>query len=409
MKYNEAPGPQGLYDPQYEHDACGIGIVANIKGKKSNEIVCQALTVLKNLTHRGGSGSETNTGDGAGILMQVPHAFLKKECDELGINLTNAGEYGIGMVFLPIDEDERRTCEVIFENIIKQEGQNVLGWRTVPTDDSTLGSISKACKPFVRQIFIGRGRKFHDEVEFDRKLYMIRKRAENAIRYSEVKGGSQFYIASLSCKTIVYKGMLVADQLEQFYPDLKSPFVEAAIAMVHSRYSTNTFPSWDRAHPYRYIMHNGEINTLHGNVNWMNARHSSLKTDLFDGDLSEVFPIINPDGSDSGMFDNTLEFLALSGRSIPHAMMMMIPEPWNNHENMSDAKKAFYEFHGCLMEPWDGPAAIGFTDGVMVGAVLDRNGLRPSRYYVTTDDLVVLASEVGVLEIGRASCRERVY
>lgn len=399
MKTNGLPPKQGLYDPQFEHDACGIGFVVNIKGVKSHEIVTQALTILMNLTHRGGVGSETNTGDGAGILMQIPHAYLKKTCAATGINLPEPGQYAAGMIFLPEDPAHRRFCETTFEEIIKAEGQTFLGWRTVPTDDSSLGKSAKACKPFVRQIFIGRNAKLQDDLAFERKLYIIRKRAEQAIRYLGGEGGKSFYISSLSSRTMVYKGMLTAEQVGEFYTELQDPEVTSAMALVHSRYSTNTFPSWERAHPYRYIIHNGEINTLRGNVNWMAARQAKLQSNLFGDDLEKVLPIIQTDGSDSAMFDNCLEFLMLAGRSLPHAAMMMIPEPWSNHESMSDEKKAFYEFHSCLMEPWDGPAAVAFTDGSMVGAVLDRNGLRPSRYYVTKDDLVIMSSEVGVVDV----------
>lgn len=399
MKKNGMPSAQGLYNPQYEHDACGIGFVANIKGNKSNEILRQALTVLRNLNHRGGCGSEPNTGDGAGILFQLPHSFLKKACANDGIKLPDPGKYGVGMVFLPPDAAQRKFCEQRFEEIIKNEGQKLLGWRNVPTDDSSLGSIAKACMPYVRQIFIERSNDIKTDIDFERKLYIIRKRAEKAIRYSGVESGEFFYLASLSCRTIVYKGMLTADQVDLFYKDLEDPAVETALAMVHSRYSTNTFPSWERAHPNRYIMHNGEINTLRGNINWMHARQSMLKSEVFGEDLYKVFPVISPDGSDSAMFDNCIEFMMLAGRSLPHVMMMTIPEPWQNHETMDDEKKAFYEYHSCLMEPWDGPAAIGFTDGISIGAVLDRNGLRPSRYYVTKDGMVVLSSEVGVLDI----------
>jgi len=400
MEHLGFPPKQGLYDPQFEHDSCGIGFVVNIKGKKSNEIVRQALTILLNLDHRGGCGCEPNTGDGAGILMQMPHKFLKKVAAEVGINLPSYGEYGAGMVFLPPDPVLRRDCEERLEDIIKEEGQHLLGWRTVPTDDSTLGKTAKSCEPFVRQVFIERNSKIKDDMDFERKLYVIRKRAQNIIRYSGmIKGGSYFYVPSLSYKTLVYKGMLTPEQVEQFYIDLRDPDIEAALALVHSRFSTNTFPSWERSHPYRYLIHNGEINTLRGNINWMHTRQAMFTSDLFGEDLPKILPIISPDGSDSAMFDNCLEFLVLAGRSLPHAVMMMIPEPWSNHESMSDEKKAFYEYHGCLMEPWDGPASIAFTDGVRVGAVLDRNGLRPSRYYVTKDDLVIMASEVGVLDV----------
>lgn len=399
MKTNGLLQKQGLYDPQFEHDACGIGFVVNIKGEKSHAIVTQALTILMNLTHRGGVGSETNTGDGAGVLMQIPHAYLKKACAGLNFSLPEAGRYAAGMIFLPADPAHRRYCEAALEEIIRAEGQSLLGWRTVPTNNRSLGRTAKACQPFVRQVFIGRDPKINEELDFERKLYVIRKRAEQAIRYMGGEGGKSFYIASLSSRTMVYKGMLTAEQVGEFYTELNDPEVVSAMALVHSRYSTNTFPSWERAHPYRYIIHNGEINTLRGNVNWMAARQAKLQSQLFGDDLQKVLPIIQTDGSDSAMFDNCLEFLMLAGRSLPHAAMMMIPEPWSNHESMSEEKRAFYEFHSCLMEPWDGPAAVAFTDGSVVGAVLDRNGLRPSRYYVTKDDLVIMASEVGVVDV----------
>ena len=399
MSQSGLPPKQGLYDPRFEHDACGVGFVVHIKGEKSHEIVEQALTVLENLDHRGACGCEENTGDGAGILMQVPHAFFQHVCGGLGIHLPDAGEYGVGKVFLPDNRNQRRRFEKIIEEIIADEGQKLLGWRKVPTDNLYLGDTAKASEPFVRQVFIGRGPGIQDDMAFERKLYVIRRRAENAIRYAGLAGGDFFYISSMSHKTIIYKGMLTARQVATFYPDLSDPLVETAIAVVHSRFSTNTFPSWGRAHPFRYLIHNGEINTLRGNDNWMHARQSMLASELFGEDLKKLFPIIQEDGSDSAKFDNTLEFLALSGRSLPHAVMMMIPEPWENHESMDQKKRDFYEFHSSLMEPWDGPASIAFTDGNVVGAVLDRNGLRPSRYYVTKDDLVIMASEVGVLDI----------
>ncbi|HUJ72008.1 MAG TPA: glutamate synthase subunit alpha, partial [Verrucomicrobiae bacterium] len=380
------PKKQGLYDPQFEHDSCGVGFVVNIKGQKSHDVVRQALTVLMNLRHRGACGCEANTGDGAGILIQKPHAFLKRGCAAQGIQLPEPEEYGVGMVYLPIDPVERYQCEKLFEEIVVNEGHRLLGWRSVPTNHSLLGFTALRSEPQVRQVFIARDSKLKDDMAFERKLYVVRKLAERGIRYAGIKGGNQFYIASLSHKTVVYKGMLMAEQLVPFYPDLDSPLMESALALVHSRFSTNTFPSWDRAHPYRYIAHNGEINTLRGNINWMHARESLLRSDLFGDDIKKLLPIINEDGSDSAMFDNYLEFLVLGGRSLPHAVMMMIPEPWSGHESMSDEKRAFYEYHGCLMEPWDGPASIAFTDGVKIGAVLDRNGLRPSRYYVTKDD-----------------------
>ncbi|HEU4342932.1 MAG TPA: glutamate synthase large subunit [Candidatus Binatia bacterium] len=393
------PPKQGLYDPNFEHDACGVGFVVNIKGAKSHEIVEQALAVLENLDHRGACGCEENTGDGAGMLLQVPHVFFQHACKGLGFRLPEPGEYGVGMVFLPDDRKQRRQFERIMEEIIAGEGQKHLGWRKVPTDNLYLGDTAKSCEPFVRQVFIGRGEGINDDMDFERKLYVIRRRAENAIRYAGLPGGDFFYISSLSHRTLIYKGMLTPRQLVTFYPDLSDPLVETAIAVVHSRFSTNTFPSWGRAHPYRYLIHNGEINTLRGNENWMHARQAMLASKLFGDDLTKVFPIIQEDGSDSAKFDNCLEFLSLSGRSLPHAIMMMIPEPWENHDSMDPKKRAFYEFHSSLMEPWDGPASIAFTDGTVVGAVLDRNGLRPSRYYVTKDDLVIMASEVGVLEV----------
>lgn len=399
MIKNGYPNKQGLYDPQFEHDACGIGFVANIKGDKSHKIVRQAITILLNLDHRGGCGCETNTGDGAGILMQIPYTFFKKVCSNEGISLPQDGEYGVGMVFLPRDEALRLNCEKILEDIIKKQGQTFLGWRTVPTNNSSLGNSAKACEPFVRQIFIGKNPEIKTQLDFERKLYVIRKLAEKAIRYSNTKGGEFFYFASLSSRTIVFKGMLTPEQVDLYYPDLLDKDVESAIALVHSRFSTNTFPSWERAHPNRYLIHNGEINTLRGNVNWMHAREAMFESDLFDDDIKSILPIVNNDGSDSAMLDNCIEILSLAGRPLPHAVMMCIPEPWAYHENMSEEKRAFYEYHSCLMEPWDGPAAVAFTDGEGVGASLDRNGLRPARYYVTKDDLVILASEVGVLEV----------
>jgi glutamate synthase (NADPH/NADH) large chain len=396
------PAAQGLYDPKFESDACGIGFVVNIKGKQSHEIVRQALTVLLNLTHRGATGSEPNTGDGAGILFQTPHKFLKK-VTAAGFELPEPGQYGVGMVFFPLEKEDRLSCEKEFETIVEAEGQSVLGWRTVPTSNATLGITARTSEPVVRQVFIGRSSDIKTDMDFERKLYVIRKQAEQKIRYNEDSCGKQFYIASLSYKTIVYKGMLLSEQVDPFYPDLQDEDMESALALVHSRFSTNTFPSWERAHPNRYIIHNGEINTIRGNQNWMRARQTLFESNYFGGDLQKVFPVIDEDGSDSAMFDNALEFMLLNGRSLPHAIMMMIPEPWSKHETMDPRLKAFYEYHSTLMEPWDGPASIGFTDGFQIGAILDRNGLRPSRYTVTKDDLVVLASETGALDIDPAN------
>ncbi len=399
MKHLTVPPKQGLYDPHFEHDACGVGFVVDIKGRKSQDIVSQALQMLLNLEHRGACGSEKNTGDGAGILIQIPHEFLSQICEAKKIKLPFAGQYGIGMVFLPRNSRERRQCEVVFERIVREEGQLVLGWRTVPVDNSTIGPTAQASQPFVRQILIGSKRAISDHSAFERKLYVIRKRVTKAIKRSGVDRRGTFYVASLSSRTIVYKGMLTAEQLPTFYPELCDRRVTSALGLVHSRFSTNTFPSWARAHPYRYLAHNGEINTLRGNINWMRARESKFKSELFGSDLPKILPVIDTNGSDSAMFDNVLEMLTLTGRSLPHAAMMMIPEPWSGHESMSAEKKAFYEFHSCLMEPWDGPAVVAFTDGVKIGAVLDRNGLRPARYYVTDDDRVIMASETGVLDV----------
>ena len=397
MNKNELPPKQGLYDPQFEHDACGVGFIVHMKGKKSHDIVEQALTILLNLDHRGACGCETNTGDGAGILMQVPHKFLKKVAQEAKITLPEAGQYGVGMIYSSPDPAIREKSQRLFEKITAEEGQEVLGWRNVPTDNSSLGNTAKSSEPFMQQVFIKRSPDIVDDMAFERKLYVIRKRSHIAIRSPQVD--PCWYPSSLSCRTIVYKGMLMPVQVGQYYPDLNDPDMESALALVHSRFSTNTFPSWERSHPYRYIAHNGEINTLRGNINWMHARQSLFESELFGDDMKKVQPVINIDGSDSLIFDNALELLVLAGRSLPHAMMMMIPEPWTAHESMSDEKKAFYEYHSCLMEPWDGPASIAFTDGTMMGAVLDRNGLRPSRYYVTKDDLVIMASEAGVLPV----------
>ena len=388
-----------LYDPSREHAACGVGFVADIDGRRSNHILRHALTVLVNLRHRGACGCEPNTGDGAGVLFQMPDAFFRVVCVEAGIDLPASGAYGVGMVFLPPDPDQRRACEAHLEAVVREAGQSVLGWRAVPTDDATLGVTARSVEPLVRQIFVGRGEQITDDLAFERKLYVIRQLAEHAIHRSELPGREHFYLPSLSARTIVYKGMLTSQQLEEFYPDLTHPAMETALAMIHSRFSTNTFPSWARSQPFRYMLHNGEINTIRGNLNWMNAREKMLASALFGDDLPKLLPIIDAEGSDSAMFDNTLELLVLGGRSLAHAMMMMIPEPWEHDHEMSDAWRAFYEYHSCLIEPWDGPASILFSDGVTVGATLDRNGLRPSRYYVTKDNLVVLASEVGVLDI----------
>ena len=402
------PEKQGLYDPAYEHDACGVGFIVDMKGRKSHKILQDGLQILTNLDHRGACGAEVNTGDGAGVLMQMPHKFLVTAAKKARIDLPDPGHYGCGIIFLPKNATLRRRIEEKFEQIVQSEGQSVLGWRTVPTDNSMLGETAKSCEPLMRQVFIGRNSEIEDELTFERKLYVIRKRAYSEIRASTLEGAASWYVASLSHKTLVYKGMLLTAQLGQYFKaDLTDPSMETALALVHSRFSTNTFPSWDRAHPYRYIAHNGEINTVRGNANWMHAREALFHSEAFGGDVQKILPIINPNGSDSAMFDNTLELLVLAGRSLPHSVMMMIPEPWSNHTTMEDTKKAFYQYHSSLMEPWDGPAALCFTDGKQIGAVLDRNGLRPSRYYVTRDDIVIMASEAGVLEVPPESVIEK--
>ena len=403
-----APPKQGLYDPQFEHDACGLGFVVNMKGHKSHQLVSDALQILVNLDHRGACGCEANTGDGAGILIQVPHDFFVTEAARLGFKLPAVGQYGVGQVFLPKNPAEREAIKNEFAKIISAEGQTLLGWREVPVNNSSLGKTAVAAEPFMAQVFVGRSAAIKDEAAFERKLYVIRKVAEQTIRYGNtIAGGKWFYVASLSARTLTYKGMLMSEQVEKYYDDLRNPAVTTAIALVHSRFSTNTFPSWDRAHPNRCIAHNGEINTLRGNVNWMKARQALFTSKIFGDDLKKILPVINTDGSDSAQFDNCVELLTLAGRELPHAMMMMIPEPWENHESMDAERKAFYEFHSCLMEPWDGPASIAFTDGKFIGACLDRNGLRPSRYYVTHDDVVIMASEAGVLPVEPARVKTK--
>jgi glutamate synthase (NADPH/NADH) large chain len=400
------PPAQGLYDPAHEHDACGVGFVVHVKGQRSHAIVEQSLKVLINLLHRGACGCEANTGDGAGILLQIPDRFFRREAGRLGFALPTACQYGAGFVFLPRDPELRARIEARFEDIIAEEGQRVIGWRDVPTDDSSVGPSAVAVEPCFRQLFVGRGPAFdglpdgpETDLRFERKLYVIRKRVEHAVDAMALPDRSSFYVPSLSSKTIIYKGMLTANQIAPMFPDLADPDVESALALVHQRFSTNTFPSWPLAHPYRFIAHNGEINTLRGNINWMKAREALLESDVLGEDLKKILPIIREGGSDTAVFDNVLEFLVMAGRSLPHAVLMMIPEPWQNHEGMTEELRAFYEYHSSLMEPWDGPASIAFTDGTVIGAVLDRNGLRPSRYWVTKDDLVIMASEVGVLDI----------
>ncbi|MFA5350546.1 MAG: glutamate synthase central domain-containing protein, partial [Candidatus Omnitrophota bacterium] len=399
MRYTYLPQKQGLYDPQFEHDSCGVGFVCNIKGDKSHDIVKQGLNVLRRLAHRGATGADPKTGDGAGILIQFPHDFFASICLEAEIDLPKEGGYASGLVFLPQDAMERKFCKNILERIIRDEAQAFLGWRSVPVDNQDIGQSAKDSQPKIEQVFIGRNKKITDSLVFERKLYVIRKQAENIIRASKIKQKRSFYIPSLSSRTFVYKGLLMPYQVENFFLDLQSEKIKSALALVHSRYSTNTFPTWDLSQPFRFIAHNGEINTLRGNINWMRSRESLLCSELFGKDLKKIIPVIVPDGSDSATIDNVFELLTLSGRTLPHAISMLIPSAWEQNNLLEEKVRAFYEYNTCLIEPWDGPAAIAFTDGQSIGAVLDRNGLRPCRYIVTKKDFVVMASEVGVLDI----------
>ncbi len=399
MNHPATPPRQGLYDPANEHDACGVGFVAHIKGKKSHSIVEQGLLILKNLTHRGAVGADPLAGDGAGILIQLPDALFREEMAEQGVTLPPQGEYGVGMVFLPQEPASRLACEHEIERAIKDEGQVLLGWRDVPRDNDGLGTSVKKIEPVVRQVFIGRGTSVTVTDALERKLYIIRKASGHAIQALQLAHGKEFYVPSMSARTIVYKGMLLADQVGSYFKDLQDPRVVSALALVHQRFSTNTFPTWDLAHPFRLIAHNGEINTLRGNVNWIRARQGAISSPILGKDLDKLWPLIYDGQSDSASFDNALELLTMSGYSIAHAVMMMIPEAWEGHTLMDGSRRAFYEYHAAMMEPWDGPAAIAFTDGRQIGATLDRNGLRPARYIVTDDDLVIMASESGTLPI----------
>jgi glutamate synthase (NADPH/NADH) large chain len=409
MAMTKRPDAWGLYDPQFEKDSCGVGFLANIKGKRSHKILEDASQILCRMDHRGARGAEINTGDGAGILTALPVKFLQKVVlKDTGVDLSRQGIWAAGNVFLPQDEKERAACKAHFGEIVSQKGQVLLGWRRVPVDDSALGPTAKASEPVVETVFVGGASGLSSE-DFDRKLFLIRKQAVHALRGKTGKDThSFFYVCSLSSRVLVYKGMLTPDQVWSYYAaDLSDPDYETHLAMVHSRFSTNTFPSWDRAQPLRYMSHNGEINTVRGNVNKMFARQESLTSELFGPELRDAYPIIEPDLSDSGCFDNVLELLMLSGRSLPESVMMMIPEAWQNYGGMDPQKKAFYKFHSAVMEPWDGPASIAFTDGRFIGAVLDRNGLRPSRYYITKDDMVIMASEVGVVEVPEAQILQK--
>ncbi len=391
--------PAGLYRPEFEHDACGVGVVANTKGVASHDIIEKGMEVLVNLAHRGAAGADPKTGDGGGLLLQLPDAFFRREAGALGFALPPHGEYGVGMVFLPQGDAERTTCEAIIEQVIAEEGQRVLGWRDVPTDPSDIGTTAREVQPVIRQVFVARGPGVDDPLHFERKLYVIRKVVEARVVETGIVDVDDFYICSLSCDRVVYKGLLMGTQLKGFYLDLSDPDVVSSFALVHSRFSTNTLGSWKLAHPYRFIIHNGEINTLRGNINWMAARQATMSSQLFGDDVSKLHPVITPGASDTATLDNAFELLLLAGRPLHHVMMMMIPEATGEQVVISQEKRDFYDYHASIMEPWDGPALVAFTDGTRVGAVLDRNGLRPFRYLVTRNDLLVMASEVGVLDI----------
>ena len=396
----DLPLQQGLYDPANEHDACGVGFIAHIKGNRTHNVVLQGLEILKNLDHRGAVGADPLQGDGAGILIQIPDTLYREEMAKQGVTLPQAGDYGVGIVFLPKEHASRLACEEEIERAVRAEGQVVLGWRDVPTDPAMpMSPTVKAKEPVIRQIFIGRGPDVMVTDALERKLYVIRRRAANAIGSLKLKHSKEFYTPSMSARTVNYKGLLLADQVGQYYLDLQDPRCVSALALVHQRFSTNTFPTWHLAHPFRYIAHNGEINTVRGNYNWMRAREKGTHSPLLGDDLQKLWPLIYPGQSDSASFDNALELLVMSGYSLAHAMMMMIPEAWESHTLMDQKRRAFYEYHAAMMEPWDGPAAVAFTDGRQIGATLDRNGLRPARYLVTDDDYVVMASESGVLPI----------
>src|SRR4051812_45548338 len=393
------PPKQGLYDPRHEHDACGVGFVAHIKGRKTHDIVEKGLTILNNLRHRGATGADPLHGDGAGLLVQIPDAFFREEMAKQGVKLPKAGAYGVGMVFLPRNPAARQACQREIERAIKNEGQYLLGWREVPVDDASLGPTARGTMPVIRQVFVGAGRGQLDRDAFERKLYIIRKSLGHAIRALGLSNAGEFYVPSFSHRTIVYKGMLLAEQVGRFYTDLNDKRFVSALCLAHQRFSTNTFPTWDLAHPFRFIAHNGEINTLNGNLNWIKSRQATIHSKLLGEDLDKIWPLIYDGQSDSASFDNALELLVMGGYPIAHAMMLMIPEAWAGNPLMDAKRRAFYEYNAALMEPWDGPAAVAFTDGKFIGATLDRNGLRPARYFITDDDLIVMSSEMGVLDI----------
>ena len=399
------PEGHGLYDPALAKDSCGVGFIADIKGRKSHKIVQDALTILLNLEHRGAVGADPRAGDGAGILVQIPHKFFARKAKEIGFTLPKPGEYGIGVLFMPRDAERRELVRKTFEQVTTAEGLKILGWRTdIPTDNSTLGVSVKPTEPVHMQVFIGQGKKKLSEDDFERRLYILRKSISSAIYRQYERRLSGYYPVSISCRTVIYKGMFLADQLGTYYRDLHEPDFESALALVHQRFSTNTFPTWSLAHPYRMIAHNGEINTLRGNNNWMAARQASVSSKLYGDDISKLWPISYEGQSDTACFDNALEFLVQGGYPLAHAMMMMIPEAWAGNPLMNEERRAFYEYNAAMMEPWDGPAAIAFTDGRQIGATLDRNGLRPARYFVTRDDRIIMESEMGVLPIPENCC-----
>jgi glutamate synthase (ferredoxin) len=392
------PPKQGLYDPRNEHDACGMGFIVNLNGEKSHEMITKGIQILINLTHRGACGCDPRTGDGAGILIQIPHDFFAREALNLEFSLPEPGAYGVGMMFLPVETQQRLLCEGVVERIAREEGLNVLGWRDTPLDVDAIGRQARVTQPYIEQVFLGAPEGMPQD-QFERKLYVVRRLAEAEIAASDIREKDFFYVPSMSSRTIVYKGLLLAPQIPDFYKELSDPDVRSSLCMVHQRFSTNTFPTWPLAHPYRYICHNGEINTVRGNVNWMHARESVLASDQFGDDIQKIFPVVLPGGSDTACLDNAVEMLTLAGRSLPHVMAMLIPEAWDADSTMPEEKRDFYEYHASLMEPWDGPAAVAFTDGKWIGATLDRNGLRPARYLVTTGGELILASETGVLEV----------
>lgn len=391
---------QGLYRDAFERDSCGIGFVANIKGNKSHQLISDALTILENMEHRGACGCESNTGDGAGILIQTPHAFFFDECLKMGIHLPAFGRYGVGMVFFPQELRLREECRDIFTRATEELGMEVLTWRKVPVDPQDIGFTARSVEPDMEQVFVACPDHITDPMAFERKLFVLRNYASHLIHNSVKKDPIGFYLASLSYKIVVYKGQLTSLQVRSYFPDLNNKKVVSALGLVHSRFATNTFPSWKLAQPFRFIAHNGEINTLQGNLNWIKTNEKGFTSPYFSKqEMEMILPLVSGSQSDSASLDNMIELLTLTGRSLPHVMMMLIPEAWDGDEQMDPVKKAFYEFHASIMEPWDGPASISFTDGRMIGATLDRNGLRPSRYCITSDDRVIMASETGALPV----------